>query len=98
MQPARIFDDGVADGADAGRPIEQHRVELVRCGHQRGHLPVGKMGGEEQRRLVPVAHCHEPVGRLFVEHDISRPGPLDVEHAKRVEVGELRGDTAEIVP
>ena len=65
---------------------------------QRRQLPVGEMGGEDQRRLAVVAQVLEPlVDLLRVEH-VALVVRIGFEHLQAIDMGEFGGDAAEIVP
>ena len=92
------FAHGVVDCADIRPAIEDVQRELVGRRHIGRKLPIGEMRGENQRRFVVEAQPMEDVVGMLVVDDVLRAGAIRVEDVQAVDMGELGGDAAEIVP
>src|SRR5262249_30365412 len=90
--------DGVACCGDVGPSVEYRGVELAAGGNQRRQLPVGKMGGKDQRRLAVGAQLLEAFEGLGRVEDVACAFLLGIEDPQSVDVGEFGRYAPEVVP
>ncbi len=101
VEPGRSWagtGDQVGDRLLMRRAYRNGDVNTQRLCHQRRHLPIRQVGGEEKRRLAVQAIALEVLDRRLVHDDpstrpVSRPDIADA-----VELGVLHADPAEVVP
>ena len=89
----------VVDGRDVRPPIQHGAVDAVGRGGYRRQLPIGEMGGKDQRRLAVMCQPHEALDISRVNSIAARPlRVVRVEIPQPVEMGEFGAHAAEIVP
>ncbi len=95
-QPLAQRHHGIRDGAEIGAAVKNDRIKSVARRDDGGQFPVGEMRGKNQRGLAIVFQGNEArngFGRVIDERAF-----VGVARADVIEMRDLGGDAAEIVP